>query len=411
MKTARGDGTSTRIAGTITRMRRVLLAAAIAVVAAATVGLLVSAGDDDELRRVGLPTLDETVATVLEDSTPVFVTRDPADEVQVIDARTPPRSVPEGGAALPDLVQGLVAWCAAGGFVDDLAPPATFAFDGRATGPTDAGLGIYEIAERARAHVMVGDARPADGTGGGTSAGEGGQPSELVAECEDPERTDDHGQAMHETEVDAIRAGPSWVVEAAVDLGADVLCEPPEDPLAWPLCPDGGVPVDLPDRRPAPDLVEEHGQAYAERDAFAFVGRFLVRREEDGAPLQDVWRLPYQVAARAQPREHRVEARLRLDDDTGEGSAAATTSTVTGDAPLATVAVDDADGDVPDRLPFEPVTELVADDGSLTGEEALAALGEALEADPDARWELRVRHDPLRPPRLERLERTDEPLE
>lgn len=397
-------------------MRRVLIAAAVAVVAAATVGLLVNAEDDAELRRVGLPTLDETVATVLEDDTPVFVTRDPADEVQVIDARTPPRSAPEGAAALPDLVEGLVAWCAEGGFVDDLAPPATFAFDGRATGPTEAGLGVYAIAERARAHVMVGDARPPDSSGGADSnEGEGtesAQPDELVAECEDSELTDDHGQAMHETEVDAIRAGPSWVVEAAVDLAAGVLCEPPEDPLAWPLCPDGGVPVDLPDHRPAPELVEEHGQRYAERDAFGFVGRFLVRREEDDAPLQDVWRLPYQVTARAQPREHHVEARLRLgDENAGEGSAAGTASTVTGDPPLATVVVDGADGDVPDRLPLEPVTELVADDGSLTGEDALAALGEALAADPDARWELRVRHDPLRPPRLERLEQVSDPLE
>lgn len=390
-------------------MRRVLPAAAIAVITAAVVGVLLSDGEDDELRRVGLPPPDETVATVLEDGTPVFVTRDGSDEVQVLDARTPARAAPEDGAALPDLVEGLVAWCADRGFVDDLSPPATFGLNGRALGSTESGLRVYQIAERARAHVMVGDARQPASAGG--AGAEDRRPATMVAECDDPERTDDHGQAMHETEVDAISAGPSWVVEAAVDLGAGVLCEPPADPLAWPPCPDGGVPAELPDLQPAADLAEAHGQPYAERDAFAFVGRFLVRRAEDGAPLQDVWRLPYRVEARAAPREHRAEARVRLRGgaESAPDSDPEAAPTVTGEPPLATLVVDGADGDVPTRLPIEPATEVVVGDaGATSGQAGLSALREALAADPDARWQLAVREDPLRPPRLERLERLDE---
>lgn len=389
-------------------MHRVLAAAVIAVVAAAIVGLLVGTDDEGDLRRVGLPPVDETVATVLEDGTPVFVTRDADDDVHVLDARTPARSAPEDGAALADLVDGLVAWCAGRGFVDDLDPPATFTLDGRATGPTETGLGVYQIAERARAHVMVGDTRPpapADGV-----SGQEQRPSTVRAECDDPERTDDHGQAMHAAELDAIRPGPSWVVEAAVDLGADVLCAPPDDPLAWPPCPDGGVRADLPDHRPAPELAEAHGEAYRERKAFAFVGQFLVHRDEAEAPLQEVWRLPYRVEARARPREHTVEARISLRGAAGseQSSAPEPAPTITGDSPLATLAIEDADDDVPRRLPVEPVTEVVAgDDRPATGDAGVTALREALDADPDARWRLRVRHDPLRPPRLDRLERLD----
>lgn len=390
-------------------MRRVLTAAVIAVVAAAIIGLLVGT-DDDGLRRVGLPPMDETVATVLEDGTPVFVTRDADDDVHVLDARTPARSAPEDGAALADLVDGLVAWCADRGFVDDLEPPATFTLDGRATGPTDTGLGRYQIAERARAHVMVADTSPlppADDV-----SAEEPRPSTIRAECDDPERTDDHGQAMHAAELDAIRPGPSWVVEAAVDLGADVLCQPPDDPLAWPPCPDGGVRAELPDQRPTRELAEAHGEAYSQRKAFAFVGHFLVHRDEAEAPLQEVWRLPYRVEARARPREHTVEARVSLRSAAGseQSSAPEAAPTITGESPLATLAVENVDGDVPRRLPVEPATEVVAGDaGPATGDAGVTALREALDADPDARWRLRVRHDPLRPPRLDRLERLDGP--
>lgn len=380
-------------------MRRVLAVAALVAVAAGAAGLLLADDEEADLRRVGLPALDDTVATVLDDATPVFVHRDADDRVQVVDARPPPRTAPEGTAALPDLLDGLVAWCDGRGFVDDLDPPATFTLDGAPTGSTERGLGEFEIAERHRAHVMVAGAEP--GPVGAAQAGI--EPEALLADCADPERTDDHAQTMHEAELGSVPAGSAWVVEAAVDLGAGRLCEPPDDPLAWPLCGGGGVAAELPERRPDPALADAHGDAYGERAAFGFVGRLLVARAEEGGPLERVWRLPYSVEPRAEPLEQEVAARLALADEDAD--------TVTGEPPLATLAVDPsgaAGDDVPGRLPVEPATEVVTGDGEpQAGEEAVAALEAALDDEPRARWSLEIRGDPLRPPRLERLERLD----
>lgn len=381
-------------------MLRLLLVVLVALIVAGGAGLLLGGGEEPELRRAGLPPAGDTVATLLDDGSPVFVSRTGGD-IRVVDAQTPPRRAPGGTVAVADLIDGLVAWCEGRGFVDDLPPPATFTLAGRPTGAAGTGLGIHPIVERGRGHVMVDDAVPA-GAGGAASPGAASpgppasEPSAMVGECDDPERTDDHGQALRGVELGDVPPGPYWVVEAAVDLRAGVLCPPPPDPLAWPLCPDGGVAAELPRREPAGDLAAEHGAAYAERGAYGFVGRFVVHREQAGQPLQRVWRAPYAVQARARPHQRRVEARL--------SPARREAATVTGEAPLATLAVD-ADDDVPATLPVEPVTEVVVDGEALTGQAAADALRRALDAEPDRRWALRIRHDPLRPPRLLRAER------
>ena len=376
-------------------MRRVLfrlLALVIAaLVVAGGVGLLLS-DDSRDLRRAGLPPAGHTVATLLDDGTPVFVTHT-TDEVTVVDARTPPRSTPDGTAPA-DLVEGLVAWCEGRGFVDDTDPPATFTLEGHATGPTDTGLGVYPIKQRQRGHVMVDRANPAAAA---THAGPSHDPEAMVGQCTDSESTDHHGQALREAPLDEIPPGPYWVVEAAIDLQADVLCAPPTDPLAWPLCPDGGVAAELPRGEPADALAAQHGPAYAERGAYGLVGRFVVHRDTAGQPLTRVWRAPYGVQLRAQPQQHRVKGRLSLTD----GEAA----TVGDTPPLATVTLDAADEDVPARLALEPATEVVIDTKALTGRAGLQALVEAQDAPGDSRWAVDIRHDPLRPPRLQRIER------
>jgi hypothetical protein len=45
--------------------------------------------------------------------------------------------------------------------------------------------------------------------------------------------------------------------------------------------------------------------------------------------------------------------------------------------------------------------------GPLTGGDAVEALEAALDEEPEARWSLEIRWDPLRPPRLERLEQLE----
>lgn len=364
---------------------------------AAVVGLLLSG---DEGRRVGLPPQDETVATLLDDGTPVFVTRDGDESVRVLDARTPARPSAEGTVALADLLDGLVGWCDGQGFVDDLDPAVTFAPDGRTTGATEDGLGVYEVNARERAHVIVGEAWPA----GRAPVGRGG--------CGDPSAAEHHGDAMRHVELAAVPAGSSWVVEAAIDLRHGVACAPPDDPLAWPLCPDDGVEVELPDRAPATDLAAEHGRAYAERRAYGFVGEFLVARETDDGPLTQVWRLPGEVEVRAAPLELRAQARLTVRDEFRPGFRWAVPAPVPGDdEPLLTLEISDAEGDrVPRTLGVVEATTLVDDDGEeLTGERAAAALRSALDEDRRRRWDLTLRRDPLDvPPRLERVEPADD---
>jgi hypothetical protein len=127
----------------------------------------------------------------------------------------------------------------------------------------------------------------------------------------------------------------------------------------------------------------------------------VTRSDEDG-PLDRVWRLPYDVAVRAEPIERAVEARIGLADEPA--------ATVTGESPLTTLSVersDDVAGDVPELLPVEPATQVVTGDEPLTGGDAVEALEAALDEEPEARWSLEIRWDPLRPPRLERLEQLE----
>lgn len=363
----------------------VRLAAAAVVILGATAAVGLWLGGDDGDRRAGLPPPDETVATLLDDGTPVFVTRRDDDSVDVVDARTPRRAVRDGEAnvvAPADLLDGLVAWCHDEGFVDDLAPPATFTLDGRATGATREGLGVYDITAQERGHVLVGTAEPA-------GRADGAAPDCDLADAEH------HGRVMREVDLDAVPDDSSWVVEAAVDLAGGVICVPPDDPLVWPLCPDGSIDAAIGDRAPGGDRVDElvadHGRDYAERGAYGFVGRFLVAREEEGGPLTQVWRLPGEVRLRARPETVEVEATVAVGDD----------------EPASTLRLADVEGgDVPHTVLVTATTTVVAADGEQAdGEQGAELLRGALADDGDRRWRLTLRREPLAGSvRLERVE-------
>lgn len=351
-----------------------LAVAAVAILGAtAAVGLWL--GGDDGDRRAGLPPPDETVATLLDDGTPVFVTRRADESVAVVDARTPPRTVRGDDAdvvAPADLLDGLVAWCPGEGFVDDLAPPATFALDGRATGATREGLGVYDITAQERGHVLVGTAEPA------------GRADAAAPGCGDLADAEHHGRVMREVDLDALPSDSSWVVEAAVDLAGGVVCAPPDDPLVWPLCPDGGIDAEVGDHTPGGEqvdgLVAEHGRDYAERGAYGFVGRFLVAREEDGGPLTQVWRLPGEVRLRGQPETVEVEATVAVGD--GE--------------PASTLRLTDVEGGaVPHTALVTATTTVAADGEQADGEQGAELLRAALADDGDRRWRLTLLREPL----------------
>lgn len=339
-------------------------------------------GDDDvEPRRVGIPTPDETVATVLEDSTPVFVHRSADDDVRVIGAQPPARSAAEGTVDAADLVHGLVAWCEPQqAFVDDLADPVWF--DAKGRGVDGAGLMTYPIIERGHGYVLVGEA---------SRAADGGDrpPAGAVRSC--GADREDHGNRIYYDaqpgELADVPAGQVVAVAGALDFGRQRLCDPPDDPLAWPLCPDGGAPVDA---SPAASVVRAEALGgRVEPAEIGMVGEFVVRADGDGH-ITELSRLPFVTQLRSRPQEVASTATLT---GVGEGS---------GSGALSLVELD-ADDDRLDGLVALTEHTLVRGPSEgpgragrrLVGREAATALSSWVSADRRNRWEVEVLVDPL----------------